>query len=75
MGGSHAQRQVLLLTAQEAARRSGDRALADALAAEQAVHRTAAQAPRRSVIHGKVQADAVACRGDCLSQAWACAST
>ncbi|WP_349743598.1 tetratricopeptide repeat protein [Roseateles cavernae] len=38
MGGSHAQRQVLLLTAQEAARRSGQQALAAALAAEQSVH-------------------------------------
>jgi tetratricopeptide (TPR) repeat protein len=48
MGGSHAQRQVLLLTALEAARRSGNRALADALTAEQAVHRIDAALPRRS---------------------------
>jgi hypothetical protein len=48
IGGSHAQRQVLLLTALEAARRSGHRALADALAAEQAVHRIHAALPRRS---------------------------
>lgn len=48
IGGSHAQRQVLLLTAQEAARRSGDRAMADALAAEQAVHRAHAQPLRRA---------------------------
>ncbi len=48
MGGSHAQRQVLLLTALEAARRSGNRALTEALAAEQAVHRIDAALPRRS---------------------------
>jgi hypothetical protein len=48
MGGSHAQRQVLLLTAMEAARRSGNRALAQALAAEQAVHRIDVPAPRRT---------------------------
>lgn len=48
MGGSHAQRQVLLLTALEAARRSGHRALADALAAEQGVHRIDAAVPRRT---------------------------
>ncbi|MCX2861913.1 tetratricopeptide repeat protein [Paucibacter sp. PLA-PC-4] len=38
MGSSHAQRQVLLLTALDAARRSGQQAMAAALAAEQAVH-------------------------------------
>jgi len=48
MGGSHAQRQVLLLTALEAARRSGNRALAEALAAEQAVHRIDVPMPRRT---------------------------
>jgi tetratricopeptide (TPR) repeat protein len=48
MGGSHAQRQVLLLTALEAARRGGNRALAEALAAEQAVHRIDVPAPRRT---------------------------
>ena len=48
MGGSHAQRQVLLLTALEAARRSGNRALAEALAAELAVHRIDVPTPRRT---------------------------
>ena len=48
MGGSHAQRQVLLLTALEATRRSGNRGLAEALAAEQAVHRIDVPAPRRT---------------------------
>lgn len=47
MGGSHAQRQVLLLTALEAARRSGNRALADALTAEKGVHRVDVAVPRR----------------------------
>jgi tetratricopeptide (TPR) repeat protein len=48
MGGSHAQRQVLLLTALEAARRSGDRALAEALSAERGVHRIGAAMPHRA---------------------------
>jgi tetratricopeptide (TPR) repeat protein len=48
LGGSHAQRQVLLLTAQEAARRSGDSALAKALAAEQAIHRISTPSLRRT---------------------------
>ncbi len=38
LGGSHAQRDLLTLTAQEAAKRSGHRALADALQAQRQVH-------------------------------------
>jgi tetratricopeptide (TPR) repeat protein len=38
LGGSHAQRDLLTLTAQEAAKRSGQRALASALQAQRQVH-------------------------------------
>ncbi len=38
LGGSHAQRDLLTLTVQEAATRSGDRALASALQAQREVH-------------------------------------
>jgi tetratricopeptide (TPR) repeat protein len=38
LGGSHAQRDLLTLTAQEAAKRSGQRALASALLAQRQVH-------------------------------------
>lgn len=38
LGGSHAQRDLLALTAQEAAKRSGHRALANALQAQRQVH-------------------------------------
>jgi hypothetical protein len=38
LGGSHAQRDLLTLTAQEAAKRSGHRALASALQAQRQVH-------------------------------------
>lgn len=48
MGGSHAQRSLLLLTAQEAANRGGDLALAGALEAERRVHRSS-----RQLNHGK----------------------
>jgi hypothetical protein len=38
LGGSHAQRDLLTLTAQEAARRSGQHAMASALQAQRQVH-------------------------------------
>ncbi len=52
MGGSHAQRSVLFLTCAEAARRSGDTALARALDSEAAARRMGPASAHRPVVHG-----------------------